>query len=83
MGKDAHKDVRRREDSCGDRKPEARIDTAGDQYSQPAQNSDRDGFVMLRCTMRSTPASLAAWTRVPLLATARSNVTSPWGNRTQ
>jgi hypothetical protein len=42
IGKDAHKDVRRGDDAGGDRKLEARIDTAGDQYGRPAQNSDRD-----------------------------------------
>jgi len=38
---------------------------------------------MLTCTIRRTPASLAARMRVSLFATARSKVTSPRGNRTQ
>jgi hypothetical protein len=38
---------------------------------------------MLTCTIRRTPASLAAPMRVWLFATARSNVMSPCGNRTQ
>src|SRR5918995_655645 len=42
-----------------------------------------DGFVMLTCTIRRTPASLAARMRVSLFATARSKVTSRRGNRTQ
>jgi hypothetical protein len=40
-------------------------------------------FVMLTCTIRCIPASLAAPMIVSLFATARSNVTSPCGNRTQ
>ncbi|MEE3141610.1 MAG: hypothetical protein VX307_03365, partial [Chloroflexota bacterium] len=47
------------------------------------KRSPKEGLVMLTCTIRPTPASLAARTSVLEFSTARSKETSPRENRTQ
>ena len=42
-----------------------------------------DGFVMLTCTIRSTPARRAAANSVRECSTAPRYVLAPWSNRTQ
>ena len=48
-----------------------------------ANGESSEGLVMLTCTSRRTPASFAAPIKVWVFRTARSNVTSPRGKRTQ
>src|SRR5215211_7376111 len=61
-------------------RPESRIISSTLALPRKYSNGESfDGLVMLTCTIRRTPASLAARTRVSLFATARSKVTSPRG----
>lgn len=47
------------------------------------REESKEGLVMLTCTIRPTPASLAARTSVLEFSTAQSKSTSPRENRTQ